>query len=57
MGNEGRVTPGEKAATQLSGWRPPHFGNGNTNITSEGFGQTFSGGGGRSMLFRARIDF
>jgi Carboxypeptidase regulatory-like domain/TonB dependent receptor len=34
-----------------------NFSNGNTNINSGNFGQTFSGGSARSMLLGARIDF
>lgn len=35
----------------------PNFGNGNTNISSGNFGRTYYGGGGREMMFGARIDF
>jgi Carboxypeptidase regulatory-like domain len=41
----------------FNAWNHPNFGNGTTNITSGNFGRTSSGGGGRRMLFGARIDF
>ncbi len=41
----------------FNAWNHANFGNGNTNITSGNFGNVSSGGGGRSMMFGARIDF
>ncbi|HET7102176.1 MAG TPA: hypothetical protein VFJ52_13570, partial [Terriglobia bacterium] len=41
----------------FNAWNHANFGNGTTDITSGNFGRTYSGGGGRSMLFGARIDF
>ena len=41
----------------FNAWNHPNFSPGGTSITNGGFGQTFYGGGGRQMLFGARIDF
>jgi hypothetical protein len=41
----------------FNAWNHPVFSPGGTSITNGGFGQTFYGGGGRQMLFGARIDF
>ncbi|HET7214522.1 MAG TPA: carboxypeptidase regulatory-like domain-containing protein [Terriglobia bacterium] len=41
----------------FNAWNHPNFGNGDMNITSGSFGITSSGGGGRQMLFGARLDF
>lgn len=41
----------------FNAWNHPNFSNGNTNITSGSFGITSYGGGGREMMFGARLDF
>jgi hypothetical protein len=41
----------------FNAWNHPNFSSGDTSVTNGDFGQTFYGGGGRQMLFGARIDF